>query len=114
MNRTLRSLRLRLLPLGAAAALVAGCATNPATGKSEISLVSEAQEIEMGNQMLASARATLGTYPDSGLQRYVRSVGERLAAASERPGLPWVFEVVEDPEVNAFAAPGGATTTSPP
>jgi predicted Zn-dependent protease len=100
-------MNLRLLQLSAGAALVAACATNPATGKSEISLVSEGQEIEMGNQMLASARATLGVYPDSGLQRYVRSIGSGLAASSERPGLPWVFEVVEDPEVNAFAAPGG-------
>jgi|KBSSwiStaDraftv2_1062776.scaffolds.fasta_scaffold04663_4 predicted Zn-dependent protease len=107
MIRPIRSHFLRLLSLCTAAALVAGCSTNPATGKSEISLVSESQEIEMGNQMLASARATLGTYPDSGLQRYVRGVGERLAASSERPGLPWVFEVVEDPDVNAFAAPGG-------
>ncbi len=107
MSRPIRSPSLSVLHICAAAALVAGCSTNPATGKSEISLVSEGQEIEMGNQMLASARATLGTYPDSGLQRYVRGVGERLAASSERPALPWVFEVVEDPEVNAFAAPGG-------
>ncbi len=107
MSRAIRSLYLRVLQSIVAGALVAGCSTNPATGKSEILLVSESQEIEMGNQMLASARATLGTYPDSGVQRYVRAVGERLAAASERPGLPWVFEVVEDPEVNAFAAPGG-------
>ena len=48
-----------MLHLSAGAALVAACATNPATGKSEISLVSEGQEIEMGNQMLAAARATL-------------------------------------------------------
>ena len=107
MHATLRSLRLRVLQTVAAAALVGGCSTNPATGKSEISLVSESQEIEMGNQMLTSARASLGTYPDSGVQRYVRGIGERLAASSERPALPWVFEVVEDPEVNAFAAPGG-------
>jgi len=100
-------MNLRMLQLSAGAALVAACATNPATGKSEISLVSEGQEIEMGNQMLVAARATLGVYPDSGLQRYVRGIGAGLAAASERPGLPWVFEVVEDPEVNAFAAPGG-------
>lgn len=88
-------------------ALGAGCATNPATGKSEISLVSESQEIAMGEQTVASARATMGVYPDSAMQRYVRGVGLRLAALSERPGLPWAFEVVDDPNVNAFAAPGG-------
>jgi len=87
--------------------LGAGCATNPATGKSEISLVSESQEIAMGEQTVASAHATMGVYPDSAMQRYVRGVGLRLAALSERPGLPWAFEVVDDPKVNAFAAPGG-------
>jgi predicted Zn-dependent protease len=91
----------------AVAALAAGCATNPATGRSEISLVSESQEVAMGNETVGSVHATIGTYPDSGLQRYVRGIGTRLAAVSERPALPWHFEVVDDPTVNAFAAPGG-------
>src|SRR5262249_55338051 len=88
-------------------ACLAGCSTNPATGRNEISLVSESQEIALGEQTAAAARASIGDYPDSSLQRYVRSVGTRLAARTERPGLPWNFEVVDDPEVNAFAAPGG-------
>jgi predicted Zn-dependent protease len=90
-----------------AAALVGACAINPATGKSEVSLVSEGQEISLGEQTAASTRASIGLYPDSGLQRYVRGLGTRLAGISERPGLPWSFEVIDDPEVNAFAAPGG-------
>ena len=40
--------------------LAAACATNPATGKSEISLVSESQEIEMGKQ---GAQETLASMP---------------------------------------------------
>jgi len=92
--------------LGLLAAL-AGCATNPATGQKEISLVSEAQEIEIGNQVAASTRASIGLYPDNELQRYVNTVGQRLAATTERPGLPWSYEVIDDPVVNAFAAPGG-------
>jgi predicted Zn-dependent protease len=87
--------------------LLAGCATNPATGKKEISLVSESQEIQIGDEVAASTRATIGDYPDNELQRYVMSLGQRLAATSERPGLPWNFEVIDDPAVNAFAAPGG-------
>jgi len=90
-----------------AAGVLAGCATNPATGNREISLVSEAQEISIGDQTVAAARASIGIYPDSALQRYVHALGARLAATTERPGLPWNFEVVDDPEVNAFAAPGG-------
>ena len=89
------------------AALLAGCATNPATGKSQISLVSESQEIAMGDQTVAAARASIGIYPDSALQRYLHALGGRLAATTERPALPWNYEVVDDPEINAFAAPGG-------
>jgi predicted Zn-dependent protease len=87
--------------------LLAGCAVNPVTGRRELSLVSEAQEIEMGREAAAEVRTGMGLAPDSGLQRYVRTIGLRLAAASERPQLPWSFEVVDDAAVNAFALPGG-------
>ena len=86
---------------------LAACATNPATGNREISLVSESQEIAMGDQTVAAARSAIGIYPDSGLQRYVHALGARLAATTERASLPWNYEVVDDPQVNAFAAPGG-------
>jgi predicted Zn-dependent protease len=49
----------------------------------------------------------IGLYPDEELQRYVSAVGQRLAADSERPDLPWTFRVVDDAAVNAFALPGG-------
>lgn len=96
---------IRAILLGAG--WLAGCATNPATGEREVSLVSESQEIALGNQSAEAARATIGIYPDSGLQRYLHGLGARLAAVTERASLPWNFEVVDDPEVNAFAAPGG-------
>ncbi len=85
----------------------AGCAVNPATGEREISLVSEAQEIQMGREADAGIVAQLGLYPDSAVQRYVRDLGMELARNSERPELPWTFRVVDDPVVNAFALPGG-------
>jgi len=50
---------------------------------------------------------SLGLVDDPELQRYVSDIGKRLAATSERPDLPWSFEVVDDPVVNAFALPGG-------
>jgi predicted Zn-dependent protease len=46
-------------------------------------------------------------YNDPELQRYVESVGMKLARASQRPNLPWHFTVVDEPAVNAFALPGG-------
>ena len=88
-------------------ALTLACATNPATGKKEFSLMSEAQEIELGKSMDGEVRKEMGVYEDAELQRYVESIGMRLARASQRPTLPWHFAVVDEPAVNAFALPGG-------
>lgn len=87
--------------------LLMGCATNPVTGRRELSLISESQEISMGLEAAKQASAQMGVYPDSQLQRYVNSLGMTLARASERPSLPWSFTVIDDPVVNAFALPGG-------
>jgi len=88
-------------------AFVAGCAVNPVTGQREFSLISEAQEIQMGTEADAQIVAQMGLHPDADLQEYVSDLGMRMALASERPDLPWTFRVVDDPMVNAFALPGG-------
>ncbi len=89
------------------ALLISACATNPATGQREFSLMSEAQEVQLGQEMDPQVKQEMGVYNDPGLQRYVSDVGVRLARASERPNLPWSFTVVDEPAVNAFALPGG-------
>jgi predicted Zn-dependent protease len=86
---------------------LAACATNPATGKKELSLMSEAQQIQIGREMDAQVRREMGVYEDAALQQYVERTGLRLARVSERPNLPWHFTVVDVPAVNAFALPGG-------
>lgn len=86
---------------------LSACAVNPATGGRMLSLVSEEQEIAMGQEAAASVNATMGLYPDEELQAYVDSVGQAMAAVAERPELPWSFAVVDDPVINAFALPGG-------
>ena len=91
----------------AALSLMASCATNPATGKRQLMLVSEAQEIEMGREADKEVEASFGLYPDEKVQAYVARLGAALAANSERQNLPWTFRVVDDPTVNAFALPGG-------
>ncbi|MBL8958313.1 MAG: M48 family metalloprotease, partial [Gemmatimonadetes bacterium] len=96
-----------LVALVATTALAAACATNPVTGRRELSLIGEQQEIAMGLEAAKSASAEMGVYPDSVLQRYVSGLGMPLARASERPNLPWSFTVIDDPVVNAFALPGG-------
>jgi predicted Zn-dependent protease len=96
-----------LLPSLLGGSLAAGCARNPVTGKSEISLISESQEIEMGRQAAQEVAQSIGFVDDPKLQSYVAGIGKRMAAQSERPELPWEFHVVNDAAVNAFAIPGG-------
>lgn len=91
----------------AAAELLAGCATNPVTGRRELSLVSTGQEDRIGREGHAAVLAEYGTYGDSTIQRYVNDVGQRLARVSHLPDLGWHFTVIDDPAVNAFAMPGG-------
>src|SRR5690349_15809264 len=96
------------LPLGAVVSLGLGsCARNPVTGRSELSLVSESQEIEMGRAAAQDVASSIGYYEDAAVQAYVAGIGKQLAAKSERPNLPWEFHVVNDASVNAFALPGG-------
>jgi predicted Zn-dependent protease len=103
-----RRLTLSLLaPAIILAAAPMGCARNPVTGKNELSLVSESQEIQMGQQASQEVAQTIGIYKDAAANDYVSQLGKRIAASSERPNLPWEFHVVDDASVNAFALPGG-------
>lgn len=88
-------------------ALLVTCATNPATGKKELSFTSESKEIQIGRENADAVMQQMGVYDDPKVQSYVSTLGLRLASESERPQLPWKFTVMDDPVVNAFALPGG-------
>ncbi|HSD34184.1 MAG TPA: M48 family metalloprotease [Alphaproteobacteria bacterium] len=95
---------------GAAILLLAlnACGTNPATGEQSLLGMSESQEIQVSQQEHPKILAEFGgEYQDPKIQRYVSSLGERLAQLSERPDLPWKFTVLDSSEINAFALPGG-------
>ena len=108
-----QSSRLEPLPawVGVAAALLlvsmAGCATNPATGARQISLVSSGQELAMGQQADPAVIAEYGLYQDRDLAAYVDSIGQALGKVSHLPNLRWHFRLLDSPVVNAFAIPGG-------
>jgi len=87
--------------------LVASCAINPVTGKKELSLISEQQEIELGKQTDVEIRAEYGVYPDPALEAYITAAGEALAVRTHRTSLAYHFAVLDSPVINAFAAPGG-------
>ena len=69
--------------------------------------IDEKEEIEIGRDMAARLLGAAPLAADEALQRYVNNVGRWLASQTERPGLPWRFGVLEAPQVNAFATPGG-------
>ena len=67
----------------------------------------EKEEIAIGNDVAARLLGAAPLVADARIQRYVNRVGRWLALQSERPDLPWHFGVLDAPQVNAFAVPGG-------
>ena len=104
MNATLR----RTWVAAALAVSLTGCATNPVTGKSDLILVGEGQELSIGQQNYSPMRQSEGGdyVIDPALTSYVQRVGNRLAAVSDRK-LPYEFHVLNNSVPNAWALPGG-------
>jgi predicted Zn-dependent protease len=99
----------RLIPYALAAALCA-CTTaveNPVTGKTERTVMDERTELAEGRKAHQEVVAEYGELKDARLQAYVSEIGRRLAQHSHRANLEWHFTVLDSPEINAFALPGG-------
>jgi predicted Zn-dependent protease len=88
-------------------AVATACATNPVTGRRELSLISESQEVQMGREASQGDLQRVGEVANPAAQALVRRIGTSIAAKSERPNLPWEFHLLDDAAVNAFAYPGG-------
>lgn len=88
-------------------ATLAGCAVNPATGRTDFVMMSEAQELSIGRDAHQQILKQYPRYPDEALQAYVQQVGERVARHSHRGQLDYHFTVIDSPDINAFALPGG-------
>ena len=95
-----------LIVLAALSGLMS-CAINPVTGKKEIMLIPESQEIEMGKSTDESIRRQFGLYEDPELTAYVERVSRKLVPYVHRKQLPYHFAVLDTAVENAFAAPGG-------
>ncbi|MAM69908.1 MAG: peptidase M48 Ste24p [Gammaproteobacteria bacterium] len=98
----LRNGSLALLALG----LLSACAVNP-TGGVDFVTMSESREIELGAELHQQMLQETPVYQNEQLQEYVNEVGQRLAAVSHRPDIEYTFTVVDSPDINAFALPGG-------
>ena len=80
---------------------------NPVTGQAERSVMSEADEVADGQKAHAQVLQEYGVLNNPRLQAYVNDLGQRLAKSSHRNQLKWTFTVLDSPEINAFALPGG-------
>ena len=73
----------------------------------QLSNLSDSTEVDLGKQMNQQLQGEVRIYRNPEVNRYVQRVGSRLAANSDRPDIPYTFQVVDDDAVNAFATMGG-------
>jgi len=84
-----------------------GCVVNPVTGWPEVTLMSTDREVELGRRGAEKVRSEMGLVETGRLAEYLESVGSKVASHSPRTDVEYHFAVVDDPEANAFALPGG-------
>lgn len=105
----------RILLLFSLIFLICSCSINPATGKRELVLVTESQEIEMGKNFYPNAiweaEGGGGEYKDAELKKYLESIVIKLHQNSHRPNLPIYFAIQNSSIPNAWAIPGYVVIT---
>jgi predicted Zn-dependent protease len=108
MKTHINKLLLFVLMLGLVLVIMYGCASAPYSGRKQILLISEGEEMSLGvkayNDVLKKEK--LSTDPKA--NALVKRVGTRIAAVANKPGYAWEFTVIDNPKtINAFALPGG-------
>lgn len=96
---------LLVLPLALAAA---ACQSVPYTGRSHVLLVSQSEEIRMGEEAYADTMKKSRLSQDRETVELIRRVGARIAKAADQPEFRWEFNLIEDDKtLNAWCLPGG-------
>ena len=93
--------------LALALGVVVACTTVPLTGRTQVMLLPESTEQEMGLTAFRQALTKSKVSTDPALNVQLTRVGTRIAAATGRTDYQWEFKVFEDKQVNAFCLPGG-------
>ena len=83
------------------------CQTVEQTGRTQFIIVSDSQELQLGNDAYKETLNKNRLSTRSDWQTQVRRVGQRIAAAAAKPEYKWEFNVIQGKEINAFALPGG-------
>jgi predicted Zn-dependent protease len=89
------------------AMLLTACQTVPLTGRHQLIIVSEEEELSLGAAAYKKTLSSSTLSTDTATTAMVRRVGERIATAADRPDYKWEFNLVEDKTPNAFCLPGG-------
>lgn len=93
--------------ISAAILIISSCSVNPATNDLDIVTMSEKSEIKKGKELHEKILTGVPIFNDEKLQAYIDSVGQKIAANSDRPNLKYHFTIIDKPDINAFALPGG-------
>ncbi len=84
-----------------------GCSINPATGTPNFVFMSEDKEIKLGKELHEKIMESTPIYTDEKLQAYINRIGQKIVKNSHRPELTYTFTIIDSPDINAFALPGG-------
>lgn len=111
-----------IYPLISAVVALSLCLSTPLPGKAldllplilqgaqlfQLSNISDSQEVDLGKQINKQLQGSdLRLYRNSQVNNYVRQIGQRLIPYTDRPNIPYTFQVIEDDAINAFATMGG-------
>lgn len=88
-------------------AWIAAATAGITVGSTGCASISQQQEVELGQQYAAQINQQLPLVRDAEVNRYINVLGDSLARTTSRADLDWRFYIVDSPEVNAFAVPGG-------
>ncbi|AFY72922.1 Peptidase family M48 [Synechococcus sp. PCC 7502] len=73
----------------------------------EISNISDTDEVKLGSQINRNILSQVRLSRNREANNLVKSIGAELVPQSDRPNIPYTFQVVDDPDINAFATMGG-------
>ena len=87
--------------------VIFACETVPITGRQQLMLLSEPEEVQLGLTAYREILSQENISQEPQVNALVQRVGRRIAAVSNRPDYQWEFRVIDKNEANAFALPGG-------
>lgn len=97
------------LSAASTAAVLAGCAVNPVTGRSQLMLMSESAELEVDRKWSPHQfSADYGAVQEEALNRYVAEIGQAIAPKTHRPNMPYNWRALNSVDVNAYTFPAGS------